>query len=162
MDSRASVYSERRRWILLACIAAGLLTACAAEVPEELGEQVEAPEWNALPAGAVEDQRLHGVWENPATGHTASFSRDGVEVFHVLDDFCIRDTGVVPKFSLYRFGERRDELWLHHYDFRDRPELLQSARVFRKRSELPEACSRDAVARSYGPPEVFGLIVRAF
>ncbi|MEO1085548.1 MAG: S41 family peptidase, partial [Acidobacteriota bacterium] len=156
------MFLKRHRWILLAWIAVGPLTACATEVPEELREQKETTEWNALPAGAVEDQRLHGMWENPATGHIASFSRGDVEVFHVLDDFCIRDTGVVPEFSLYRFGERRDELWLHHYDFRERPELLQSARVFRQRSELPEACSPDALERSYGPSEVFGLIVRAF
>src|SRR5688500_10273451 len=45
---------------------------------------------------------LHGVWENPATGHVVQFTPHRTDVFHRLDEFCIRDTGVVPPYSLYR------------------------------------------------------------
>ncbi|MEM8995468.1 MAG: S41 family peptidase [Acidobacteriota bacterium] len=150
--------------------AAGLLAACAADPRESTGafeapvmtEASPALGWNVLDDAALGDERLHGAWENPAAGHVVSFSGEGVEVFHVLDDFCIRDDGVVPDFALYGFGERRDALWLHHYDFRRRPELLASARVFRRLSALPEACAAPAADRRRGPAEVFDLVIRSF
>ncbi|MEO1368818.1 MAG: S41 family peptidase, partial [Acidobacteriota bacterium] len=151
---------------MTAC-AAGLLTACASEAPDPTGavdrpETSPAPGWKAFDDAALVEERLHGVWENPAAGHIVSFGGDGAEVFHVLGDFCRRDDGVVPDFSLYRFSERRDEVWLHHYDFRDRPDLLQSARVFRRLSALPEPCAAAATDRRRGPAEVFDLITRSF
>ncbi|MEM1183253.1 MAG: S41 family peptidase [Acidobacteriota bacterium] len=118
--------------------------------------------WRAVaPQGAV-DKALEGVWAAPATGHIASFSEDGVEVFHILDDFCIRDTGVVPEYSLYRFDGSSDRLLLHYYDYRDRPELLQAPKAFRRVQDLPDACRREASNRSFSPGEVYALIVRSF
>jgi carboxyl-terminal processing protease len=122
----------------------------------------DTSEWYPLNAGDVGDQQLSGVWENPATGHVAAFTRDGARVFHVLGDFCIRDTGVVPAYSLYRFGSTSDELLLHYFDYRDRPELLQAPLVFRRMLALPDACRSEASSGDVDPGEVFELIVAAF
>ena len=149
----AEIFTWALGWrALVSFSVVGLLSACA----------TRAPEWHRFNAGDIGDHRLQGVWENPATGHVASFRQDSIEVFHVLGDFCIRDTGVVPEYSLYRFGSSRDELWLHYYDYRERPELLQAPLVFRRMPVLPDACQSDTLNRQFDPGQVFEVIVRAF
>lgn len=110
--------------------------------------------------GSSVDTRLVGVWENPATGHVAEFSAEGVEVYHRLDDFCIGDTGVVPDYSLYRLDASRNRLELQYFDYRRRSELLQAPQVFTRLSALPEACR--VPPPEVTPPELFGLVVRSF
>jgi hypothetical protein len=90
------------------------------------------------------------------------FTPDSAEVFHRLGDFCIRDNGVVPSYSLYRFGGTRDELLLHYFDYRDRPELLQAPLVFRRSAAIPDACRTEAVDGRTDPATLFELITQTF
>ena len=96
------------------------------------------PDWREI--GASPDSVLWGEWENPATGHVVRFGSEGRSVFHVLDDFCIRDTGVVPPHALYRLSDRDDRLELHHYDYRSRPALLQAPQVYRRTLRAIDGC----------------------
>jgi carboxyl-terminal processing protease len=140
------------RRMVVYCGVIGLSSACASDTSE----------WRPLSGGAGPDERLTGVWENPATGHVAAFSPDGTRVFHVLGDYCIRDTGVVPAYSLYRFGSTSDEVMLHYYDYRDRPELLQAPSVFRRMQVLPAACANGASSGDVDARRLVELIVATF
>jgi carboxyl-terminal processing protease len=122
-----------------------------------------ALEWQPLESGQVIGRpELYGVWENPATGHVVQFTPHRTAVFHRLDDFCIRDTGVVPPYSLYRVEPRRGELLLHYYDYRTRPSLLQAPLVFRRAISLPEACGIEESEIRADPNQLYGLVTRAF
>lgn len=117
--------------------------------------------WEVLNAAAP-DPRLIGTWTNPARGHALVFSARGTQVFHVLDEFCMADTGVVPQHKLFRIGEDRDEIHLAYYDYRDRPELLQHPIVFRRADERP-ACATPGLREPCIPPgAIFDLIWRSF
>jgi hypothetical protein len=105
---------------------------------------------------------LHGVWENPATGHLVRFTPLRTDVFHRLDEFCIHDTGVVPPYSLYHYEPRRGELLLHYYDYRTRPTLLQAPLVFRRVTALPEACGIEGSERRVEPSQLYELVTRTF
>mgnify|MGYP003579695879 FL=1 len=137
------------------CLFIGALGGCAAR----------APEWQAFdPGGKVDRPGLQGVWENPATGHLVQFTSFRTDVFHRLDDFCIRDTGVVPPYSLYHLDARRGELSLHYYDYRSRPSLLQAPLVFRRVSALPETCASEEAGTGSraAPSQLYELITRTF
>jgi hypothetical protein len=82
-------------------------------------------------------------------------------VFHVLEDFCIRDNGVVPAYALFRFSED-EALLLHYFDYRARPDLLQAPLIFHRIDGLPEACQRDVMDASVAPNQVFAIIMRSF
>jgi len=116
------------------------------------GAAVAGPAWRLVDAS---DARLQGAWENPSTGHVVVFADGQIQVFHRLDEFWIRDTGVVPAFALYAFDG--EALLLQHYDYRVHPALLQAPMVFRRRGAVPP------VADAKLPPgEVFELIWRSF
>jgi hypothetical protein len=138
---------------VLACLAVTMLSSSCTSV---------APAWQSLDRRDPGSEELAGVWENPATGHLVYFRPDSTEVFHRLGDFCIRDNGVVPSYSLYRFGETGDELLLHYYDYRDRPELLQAPLVFRRSGALPDACRTEVVDGQTDPATLFELITQTF
>lgn len=121
-----------------------------------------APRWRSLEPRDSGSEELTGVWENPATGHLVYFTPDSAEVFHRIGDFCIRDTGVVPSYSLYRLGATDDELLLHYFDYRDRPELLQAPLVFRRSGALPDACRADTADGQTDPARLFELVTRTF
>lgn len=134
---------------VLACLAVTMLSSSCTSV---------APAWQSLDRRDPGGEELAGVWENPATGHLTYFRPDSTEVFHRLGDFCIRDNGVVPSYSLYRFGETGDELLLHYYDYRDRPELLQAPLVFRRSGALPDACRTEVVDGQTDPAKLFEVL----
>jgi carboxyl-terminal processing protease len=151
MDAKHSSRRADSR-LLLSFAAACALSGCTSA----------ASSWRPLPDAGTRDRPIEGVWEDPATGHIVDFTAGEGQVFHVLGDFCIQDTGVVPGYSLYRFGKSNTELLLHHYDYRNTPELLQAPQVFRRVSALPEACSRPAVEERLPPARLFALIASAF
>lgn len=142
--------AKRPTWAVFASLVSVTATACAPS-----GD----PGWATL--GPEVDRSLHGVWENTATGHVVSFSSAGRVVFHVLPDFCIRDTGVVPEYSLFRLEGGGAELQLHYYDYRDRPELLQAPQVFQRRETLPPACTSPTEG-PLEPTAVYGLVIETF
>ena len=125
-----------------------------------VGCSTTGPAWTSLDGGEPIAGNVSGVWHNRATGHVVSFSPDGYEVFHLLNDFCIRDDGVVPAYSLYRMSGDGDQLSLHYFDYRTRPDLLQAPQVFRRIRELPSACKvPDSEWTATG---IFGLMTQAF
>lgn len=122
-------------------------------------QAIAAPDWKPIEAN-VRDARLQGAWEDASTGHVVVFSDGRIDVFHRLDAFWIRDTGVVPAFALYAFDA--DTLLLQHYDYRAHPELLQAPKVLRRATPVPAAVMAQTAAGTLPPGEVFDLIWRTF
>ncbi|MEM7585522.1 MAG: S41 family peptidase, partial [Acidobacteriota bacterium] len=65
-------------------------------------------------------------------------------------------------YSVYRYGDQADELWLHYFDYRTRPELLQAPLRFQKLPALPEACRGEALNQELDYGQVFERIVQTF
>ena len=119
-----------------------------------------AGQWRSL-ADSQPDSRLDGTWYAVSTGHLVTFSGAEYTVFHQTGDFCIRDTGVVPKYALYRVGASADSLYLHYYDYRTRPQLLQAPHRFTRIGRQPAVCEARPSA-SVAPLDIFGLVWSTF
>lgn len=117
-------------------------------------------EWRPLPAKRPPSQ-LRGIWRNERTGHMLRFSAKGYEIFHILDDHCTGDTGVVPPYALYRLDETGQRLELPYFDYRDDPLLLQNAPEFKRWDKAPPSCFT-AEAAPVGPLPLFDIFWRSF
>ena len=118
-------------------------------------------QWRPIELGP-DSSNLFGIWRNASLGHIALFSDEGVRVFHHLDGYCLADTGVVPEFKLYHLEQGSDQLYLHYYDYREMPWLLQNPLVYKRLNKLPEACEGQSEVDSAELIEIFDLVWTLF
>ena len=107
------------------------------------------------------DSTAHGTWEMEGYGRLVDITPDTHVVYHVVDDFCIEDTGLVPFFSLYAMQEERARLSLLYYDFGEQSEALQTRIDLERLPGIPEACTSNTYADAT-PGEVFEILWSAF